>query len=88
MHPLFLGQVETLVRQVEALCAKDPVDDAQKNATKRLAAIVRLTFDLIPQDPARTEYRQHSTLGDTHKFFQRCRLFFRYHLESKTLVFT
>lgn len=92
-HPLFLDQVETLAKQVEALRAKDPVGYVHKNAAKRLAAIVRLAFYLIPQDPTRAEYRQGSTLGDTHKhwfrakFFQQYRLFFRYHLESKTLVF-
>lgn len=92
-HPLFLDQVETLIKQVESLRAKDPVDYVQKNAAKRLAAIVRLAFDLIPQDPTRTEYRLGSTLGNAHKhwfrakFFQQYRLFFRYHLESKTLVF-
>lgn len=92
-HPLFLDQVETSIKQVESLRAKDPGGYVQKNAAKRLAAIVRLAFDLIPQDPTRTEYRLGSTLGNAHKhwfhakFFQQYRLFFRYHLESKTLVF-
>ena len=56
-HPLFLAQLETLTRQVEALTRKDPAGYTKKNAAKRLAAIVKLAFDIIPQDPTRVEYR-------------------------------
>ncbi len=91
-HSLFLDQVETLATEVSKLQAKDPVGFVNKNATKRLAAIAHLAFDAIPQDPMRPEYRQGMTLGSAHKhwfrakFFQQYRLFFRYHLPSKTLV--
>jgi toxin YhaV len=91
-HPLFLAQVEALVQQVEAFKQKDSVGYVKKNASKRLAAITKLAFDIIPQDPNRTEYRQGSTLGDGHKhwfrakFFQQYRLFFRYHAPSKVIV--
>jgi toxin YhaV len=92
-HPLFLAQLEALARQVEAFRQKDPDGYVKKNASKRLAAITRLAFDVIPQDPTRTEYRQGTTLGDEHKhwfrakFFQQYRLFFRYHAASKIIVF-
>jgi toxin YhaV len=92
-HPLFLAQLETLAQQVEALKQKDPDGYVKKNASKRLAAITRLAFDVIPQDPARPEYRQGGTLGDAHKhwfrakFFQQYRLFFRYHASSRVIVF-
>lgn len=92
-HPLFLTQLEALEQQVEALRQKDPVGYVKKNASKRLAAITRLAFDGIPQDPTRPEYRQGSTLGGDHKhwfrakFFQQYRLFFRYHAPSKLIVF-
>ena len=92
-HPLFLAQLEVLAQQVATLKAKDPVDYQKKNATKRLAAINKLMFDVIPQDPARPEFRQGSTLGEDHKhwfrakFFQQYRLFFRYHALSKVIVF-
>lgn len=91
-HPLFLAQLESLAQQVEALKQKDPVGYVKKNASKRLAAITRLAFDVIPQDPTRSEYRQGGTLGDDYKhwfrakFFQQCRLFFRYHAQSKVIV--
>jgi toxin YhaV len=92
-HPLFLAQLEVLAQQVEALKQKDPSGYVKKNASKRLAAITKLAFDVIPHDPARPEYRQGSTLGDDHKhwfrakFFQQYRLFFRYHVSSKVIVF-
>jgi len=92
-HPLFMTQVEALVEQVEALKKKDPTGYVKKNATKRLAAIARLAFDVIPQDPTRAEYRQGGTLGDDRKywfrakFFQQYRLFFRYHAVAKMIVY-
>ena len=92
-HPLFLDQLETLVARVEALRAKDPIGYTRKNSTKRLAAIATLAFALIPQDPARPEYRQGSTLGEDRKhwfrakFFQQYRLFFRYHQPSRIIVY-
>ncbi|MES2831553.1 MAG: type II toxin-antitoxin system YhaV family toxin [Pseudomonadota bacterium] len=91
-HPLFLAELEVLTQQVEASRQKDPIGYVKKNSAKRLAAITRLAFDIIPQDPARPEYRQGSTLGDNHKhwfrakFFQQYRLFFRYHAPSKIIV--
>src|ERR1017187_3977838 len=92
-HPLFLDQVESLIQQVETLKKKDAVGYVKKNASKRLAAIAKLAFEDIPQDPGRAEYRQGNTLGDEHKhwfrakFFQQYRLFFRYHASSKVIVY-
>lgn len=92
-HPLFTAQVEALLDQVEALRQRDPAGYSQRNATKRLAAIARLAFELIPQDPTRAEYRQGATLGGAHqhwfraKFFQQYRLFFRYHSGARVIVY-
>ncbi len=92
-HPLFLAQVQALVQQVENLQRKDPFGYVNKNASKRLSAISKLAFDIIPQDPTRPEYRQGNTLGSEHKhwfrakFFQQYRLFFRYHAASHVIVF-
>ena len=92
-HPLFLDQLDALTRQVAAIKARDPVGFAGKNASKRLAAIARLAFEIIPQDPARPEYRQGGTLGEGRKhwfrakFFQQYRLFFRYHAQARIIVY-
>lgn len=91
-HPLFLEQLHTLIAQVSTLQQKDPVGFAKKNATKRLAAIAKLAFEVIPQDPTRAEYRQGDTLGAEYKhwfrakFFQQYRLFFRYHAQGRLIV--
>jgi toxin YhaV len=92
-HPKFLDAFETLIERVDRLRKKDPSGYRQKNATKRLAAVVRLAFEVIPQDPLRPEYRQGATLGNEYKhwfrakFFQQYRLFFRYHLPSCTIIY-
>lgn len=91
-HPLFLDQLQTLVQQVEKLKQKDSVGFSRKNATKRLAAIAKLAFEVIPLDPSGPEFRQGGTLGEAHKhwfrakFFQQYRLFFRFHRASKVIV--
>jgi toxin YhaV len=92
-HSLFLDQFEQLLIQVEKLRKKDPLHYKEKNPAKRLAAISKLIFEKIPQDPTLPEYRQGTTLGDEHKhwfrakFFQQYRLFFRFHLKSKIIVY-
>ena len=92
-HPLFLDEIEALINKVEKLKSKDPVHYLKKNAAKRLAAISKLAFDIIPKKPMSPEYRQGLTLGENHKhwfrakFFQQYRLFFRFHSESKIIVF-
>lgn len=91
-HPLFLAKLDALSAQVEAQRDKDPTGYTKRNTFKRLAAIRRLAFDVIPQDPTKPEYRQGATLGGDHKhwfrakFFQQYRLFFRYHPPSRIIV--
>lgn len=92
-HPVFLDQLDTLVQQVALLQRKYPAEYTNKNAAKRLAAIRKLIFEVIPADPTRAEFRQGATLGAIHKhwfrarFFQQYRLFFRYHAASKVIVY-
>lgn len=47
----------TLAVEVERLRKKDPKCYTTKNSGKRLAAIHKLLYEVIPQDPARAEYR-------------------------------
>jgi toxin YhaV len=92
-HPVFLDQYESLIEAVAWMKAKDPINYKTKNVTKRLAAIQKLVFDVIPQNPSLPEYRLGATLGDEYKhwfrakFFQQYRLFFRYHQKTKIIVF-
>lgn len=83
-HPLFLDQLEDLILQVEDAKAKDPDGYRKTRSAKLLAAVLKVAFAVIPEDPTRTEYRQGDTLGARHrhwfraKFLQQYRLFFRY----------
>ena len=92
-HSLFLDQLESLTQEVDELRKKNPSTYQNKNAAKRLAAVLHLIFEKIPEDPSLPEYRQGATLGVIHKhwfrakFFQQYRLFFRYHKESKIIVY-
>lgn len=92
-HPLFLDQFEQLISEVENIKEKNPAHYKDKNSAKRLAAITKLIFEKVPQNPILPEYRQGTTLGDEYKywlraeFIQQYRLFFRYHLKSKIIVY-
>jgi toxin YhaV len=92
-HPLFLEQIDSLVKAVEHLKSKDVSTYCSRTPTKKLAAIFHLAFKKIPDDPTLTEYRQGQTLGQNNKhwfrvkFFQQYRLFFRFHLEKKILIY-
>src|SRR5690554_5014933 len=91
-HPLLLDEIETLVSQVEILKAKHPGTYSTKNRSKRLAAIKKLIFEVIPKDPEDPAYRQGTTLGKNNKhwfrakFFQQYRLFFRFDTRSKIII--
>ena len=93
LHPLFHEQLTQLREEVHKLRQKDPLGYINKNASKRLAAVTRLMFEIIPQDPGRPEYRQGLSLGSEHKhwfrakFFQQYRLFFRFHTSAKIIVY-
>jgi len=93
VHPLFVEQVTALAASVERARRKSPEGFRQKNEAKRLAAILRLAFEVIPQDPTSPVYRQGNTLGDAHrhwrraKFFQQYRLFFRCDQAARMIVY-
>ena len=92
-HPLFVEQVNALTDKVKKLQQKDSVGYLNKPATKRLAAIIKLATQDIPHNPASPQYRQGHTLGAEHshwcraKFYQQYRLFFRYDLASKIIIY-
>lgn len=91
-HPLFLEQLDALIAEVEARKRRDPETWRKKNATKRLAAILKLVRTDIPADPASPQFRQGDTLGSHRKhwfrakFFQQYRLFFRFDSGRKIIV--
>ncbi len=74
-RPLFVAQLQALTAQAELHKAKDPQGYTRKNATKRLAAIKQLAFEVIPQAPAWPEYRQGNALGDAHRHWHSAKFF-------------
>jgi toxin YhaV len=78
---------------VAALRESAPTSYVDKNAAKRLAALVKLLFEVIPQNPESPEYQRSSTLGEGHrnwfgaKIFQQYRLYYRYHRENRIIVY-
>lgn len=48
LYSLFLDQIEGLTQRVEALKQKGPIGYRKKTACKRLAAIAKLAFEVIP----------------------------------------
>lgn len=55
---MFVHQYELLTEKVNKLKEKKPKSHTKKNTTKRLAAIQKLAFEIIAQDPTKPEYRQ------------------------------
>ena len=84
-HPLFMGQLQVLIEEVEAYRARDPANYRSRNCTKRLAAITRLVTSDIPADPAAAQFRQGDTLGGARKHWFRAK-FFRFDSASRIIV--
>jgi len=93
-HPVFLDQLEKLIKRVEWLKVKDPANWHRSAPAKLLEALRKLVFETIPLDPSRPEYRQGVTLGDDRKHWFRAkfgsgrfRLFFRYSSSARIIIF-
>lgn len=90
-HPSFDAQIWELTNQVEALKKKHPDSFHKKVPTKLLSAIIQV-IRRIAEDPASSDFRQGTTLGDEFrhwrraKFLQQFRLFFRYSDTLKVII--
>ena len=92
-HPLFLRQLEDLNAEVKKIKSKDPLGYQTKNITKIRDAVIIKALKEIPADPTLPKYRQGNTLGNSYtqwfraKFYQQYRLFFRYSLSRKIIIY-
>lgn len=93
-HPSLLDQIEKLEDGVEHVKKKSPLDWLESPKARLMEAIRALMFEIVPQDPTRTTYRQGDTLGDDYKHWFRVkfgngrfRLFFRYSAEAKIIIY-
>ena len=91
--PAFTEGYEDLVATVEGLREKHPKTYQKKAPTKILAAIEKLTKEVIPTDPTSSAFDLGNTIGPEHrawkraKFLQQFRLFFRYDTKSKIIIY-
>ncbi|TMJ20559.1 MAG: type II toxin-antitoxin system YhaV family toxin [Alphaproteobacteria bacterium] len=93
-HPLFADQRDRLLHTVEKRRAKDPQGWQGSAEAKLLAAIARLTLEIIPADPAAAQFRQGGTLGKARKHWFRAkfgngryRLFFQFNSAARVIIY-
>jgi toxin YhaV len=93
-HPAFTRQREKLTRAVETLRAKDSEGYRSRGDAKLLAAIARLTLEIIPADPGAAQFRQGGTLGKARKHWFRAkfgngryRLFYQFSSKAKLIIY-
>lgn len=93
-HAALLLQLEKLISAVEEERRRHPDRPPRSQAGQILASLRKLIFVDVPQDPTRAIYRHGGTLGKTRKHWFRAkfgngryRLFFRYRLSDRVLVF-
>ena len=93
-HAEFARQRDRLTQRVEALRKRDPDACRQSGDAKLLAAIAKLTLDIIPADPGAAQFRQGGTLGDKRKHWFRAkfgngryRLFYQFNSRAKVIIY-
>jgi toxin YhaV len=93
-HREFKRQREKLEQAAALLRTKDPDAYRQSDEAKLLAAIVRLMFEDIPDDPGAARFRQGGTLGPTRKHWFRAkfgngryRLFYQFNSSAKVIIY-
>jgi toxin YhaV len=93
-HPLLLEQIERVVSAAEREAAARAPGGPEGPNTKLAAAMRRLMFEEVPEDPSRSKYRQGGTLGAEFKHWLRAkfgngrfRLFFRYRKDAGLIVY-
>jgi toxin YhaV len=92
-HDCICEQLQKLNLAASRARTQDP-HGFESNANVRLfAALSKLIFEVIPNDPNREEYRQGNTMGATYRHWrrakigQRFRLFFRFDSKSKVIIY-
>jgi toxin YhaV len=93
-HPFFVDQLVRLIEAGEQEEAERQRDHRDGANAKLLAAILKLTLDVIPNDPTAPAFRQGDTLGSDRKHWFRAkfgggrfRLFFRYSSSARTILY-
>jgi toxin YhaV len=92
-HDCLIEQMQRLYVAVQRAQQNDPQAFESNANVKLFKALSQLLLDVVPDDPARDEYRQGNTLGPTYRHWRRAkigrrfRLFFRYDSTAKVIVY-
>lgn len=92
-HPIFFDQLQRYKTKADSARKKYPNDFYKKKPVKLYGAIRQLIFTEIPKDPGVPQFRQGNTLGEKHrlwfraKFFERYRIYYRFHNTQKIIIF-
>jgi len=93
IHPACDLILQDLKQKVKQLKKNDPDGYKKHPSTKLLKRIFDVMTEEIPLEPNNPKYRQGKTLGGSYKhwrrakFLRRFRLFFRYSLKQKIIIF-
>ena len=92
-HHQLIAQMMKLRTAVLLAQENDPEGFESNTNVKFFRALVQLIQDVVPNNPARDEYRQGNTMGPAYRHWRRAklgrryRLFFRYDSKAKVIVY-
>lgn len=92
-HECLIEQLQKLSAAANRAQQNDPNECASNANVKLFRALSQLIMDVVPQNPARSEYRQGNTLGQGYRHWRRAkigrrfRLFFRYDSNARVIVY-
>ena len=92
-HDCVIEQMQKLYVAAQRAEQNDPIGFASNANVKLFRALSQLVLEVVPDEPARDEYRQGNTLGPEYRHWRRAkigrrfRLFFRYDSRAKVIVY-
>ncbi|HCI4032400.1 MULTISPECIES: type II toxin-antitoxin system YhaV family toxin [Pseudomonas] len=92
-HDCVIEQLQRLYTAAQRAEQNDPIGFASNANVKLFRALSQRVLEVVPDEPARDEYRQGNTLGPEYRHWRRAkigrrfRLFFRYDSRAKVIVY-
>lgn len=92
-YPKFVDELSKLSNEASKVLAAGKPGALSHPKVKKMAALDKLLFEIIPSDPASARYLLGNTLGPKHwawrraKFGGQYRLFFRFDNAAKIIIF-
>ncbi|MAC99633.1 MULTISPECIES: type II toxin-antitoxin system YhaV family toxin [Pseudomonas] len=95
-HPLFVGRLEDIVSEVEAIMQKSPDDYLDHPVYKLFEKVDKAIRERVPADPAHAQFLLGNTLGKQNRDWRRVksalpnryRLFFRFSSQApKSIIY-